>query len=297
MSKLITRLAPRIALLALLPLALAGCFRVDLGITVNDDGSGTMTMLVAFDESLLSLMQGLGDTTDSAGGTADGDSAPVDPLAMLGGIDPSELPPGVTVEPYQEDEFVGATFTFSFAATDDVAAAIEDAFAATDAGSPFGGEGGAPLEGLILRKEDDGGWLFEAAVPSPAAGQDGLDASMAALLLGDASFSVRIRLPGEVVETNADERGADGELIWHIDPAGDDRALMARTRPASGGSNALLVGGAVLATVLIVGGLGYWVRRRASASASAPSGAGAGAAGGAAEGDPSPRPTPPPPPA
>lgn len=267
MAKTIRRLAPRLAMLALLPLALAGCFRVDLGIAVNDDGSGTMRMLVAFDQNLLGLIQGLGDSTNGDG-SADGEAAsPPDPFDLLGGLDPADLPPDVSIEPYQEDEFVGATIAFEFAATDDVAAAIEDALAATAAGSPFGNDTSAPLEGLILRKEEDGGWRFEASVPSPTAGEDGLDASMAALLLGNASFTVRMRLPGEVVETNADERGADGELIWHIDPQGDDRMLTARTQPGGGGPHALVVGGAALATVLAVVALGYWVRRRTAAPA------------------------------
>lgn len=258
MSKMLTRVAPRLAALALLPLVLAGCFRIDLAINVNDDGSGAMTMLVAFDQSLMSLMQGL---SDDSGGADD-----VDPLEMLGGIDPEELPPGVTVEPYTEDDFVGARITFPFAATDDVAAALDEAFAASGGSGPLADASGAPLEGLILRKEDDDGWHFEAAVGAPMADQEDVDASMAALLLQDASFTVRLRLPGEVVETNADEQSSDGELIWHIDPAGDERTLLARTQPESGGTSALLIGGAALATILVVGGLGYWVRRRAAAS-------------------------------
>ena len=85
MSNAVIRIARRLALLAVLPLVLTACFRVDLAIAVNEDGSGTMNMLVAFDESLLGLMQGTSDSTGSDG-SADATATPTDPLDLLGGI-------------------------------------------------------------------------------------------------------------------------------------------------------------------------------------------------------------------
>jgi len=248
MLSIIRRFVPRLLVLAALPLLLAGCFRVDIAIHVEEDGSGSVAMLLAVEESMLAFLQ-------SQGGS---DSSPLD---LLSDLDTATLPPGVTAEPYSEDGFTGARITIPFAAGDDVAATLDEAFSAI--GGADAADSPAPLEDFVLRREPDDGWRFEASVSSPTGGDTaGIDASAARLLLGDASFAVRVLLPGEVVETNADETTADGELIWNIDPLGDARTLSAVTRPAGGaGPSALLLGGLALATVLAVGGIGLYVRR------------------------------------
>ena len=251
MLSVLTRFVPRLLVLAVLPLVLAGCFRVDISIHVEEDGSGTVAMLLAVDESMLTFLQ-------SQGGS---DSSPLD---LLTDLDTATLPPGVTVEPYSEDGFSGARITIPFAAGDDVAATLDAAFAAM--GGADAADGPVPLEDFVLRRESDDGWRFEATVSSPTGGETGgVDASAARFLLGNASFAVRVLLPGEVVETNADEQTADGELIWNIDPLGDRRTLSALTRPAGGGGpNALLLDGLALVTILAVGGIGLYVRRGAT---------------------------------
>lgn len=73
-------------------------------------------------------------------------------------------------------------------------------------GAASGGDGGLagggpPFEELTLQRDDAGEWRFAAR-----------------LLTRNASFNVRLRLPGGVVDTNADELRTDGELLWRLDP-------------------------------------------------------------------------------
>ena len=69
-------------LLALCALVLSGCIRVQLTFTVHDDGSGTVGMLMAVDETLLALT---GESADDILGEA------------------GDLPDGAVVEAYEED--------------------------------------------------------------------------------------------------------------------------------------------------------------------------------------------------
>jgi hypothetical protein len=259
------RLVPLLALTVIV----AGCVRVDLAIKVQDDGSGTLSMLAAVNSQLLSLVQSAGESAAN----------PFDQLTQ----DSSALPPGAKVEPYSQDGYVGARMTFPFAAGDDVAQTLATTFAqlatgvAGDLGTAtpgsgsanplaglLGGSGGnGPLQDFVLRKQSDGGWKFEATVPTQMASGDtvGIDPSMLKSLFKDASFTVRLTLPGHIVETNADQR-VGNELTWNIDPLGDARTLTALSAPGGGGANAANVAALVALTAVIVGGLAWFARRR-----------------------------------
>lgn len=266
------RLVPLLALAVIL----AGCIRVDLAINVHNDGSGTLSMLAAVDEQLLSLVQQSGQSA----------SNPFDQLTQ----DPSQLPPGAKVEPYSQDGFVGARLTFPFNAGDDVAKTLEQTFAdiagsATSNGSgaatpgagaadgsaannPLAGllggaDGSGPLQNFVLRKESGGGWRFEATVPTqvPSSAATGIDPAMLKSLFKDASFTVRLTLPGHIVETNADQRNGN-ELTWNIDPTGGARALTALSAPGGGNANPAAIAGLLALTAVLVGGGAWFARRR-----------------------------------
>ncbi len=258
MRKLLLRLAP---LLALVVLA-TGCVRVDLAIAVHDDGSGTLSMLMAIDQQLLALTQQSGQ-------------AAANPFDQLEQTPPSQLPPGAKVEPYQQDGFVGARLTFPFAAGDDVATTLDQTFADVAASaaadvSPaptpgpsdsFQQPGTSPLQDFTLRRQSNGGWRFQATVPSqiPAA-DSGIDPATVKTLFKDASFTVHLALPGHVTQTNADEQHGN-ELTWNIDPLGDARTLTAESAPGGGAPTAFNVAGLVVASLALVGGA-LWVARR-----------------------------------
>lgn len=86
---------------------------------------------------------------------------------------------------------------------------------------------------------------------------------LATLLLEDAWFRVRIKLPGELAEHNAD-RIEDGELVWELDLlATEDRQLMARSVPEGGfpiGPIVVMVAGVVVLAAFV--SLAYVRRRR-----------------------------------
>jgi hypothetical protein len=245
------------ASLPVLALVLTGCFRIELGIELNDDGSGRMSLLAAVDTS---LAEQFGD----AGGEL---ANPFDEIEV------DDLPSGATVEPYQDGDFEGVRVTVPFEAGDDVASTVERLFADLDDGDDgLTGEDGG-FERFVLERDGDG-WRFDAELSGTSADLGGSDdafgAAFAQALLGDASFLIRLKLPGDVVEHNADEVGPDGELIWEIDlfEAGN-RELSARSEPGSGGGSS----GTVIAVVVVVGllalagGGAYYLSRRRPAAA------------------------------
>jgi hypothetical protein len=87
------RTAGRIAAAATLTLLLAGCVRVDMDLEVAEDDTVSGSAVLAMDEGVLSL----------SGQSAD---------ELFRQMPVSDLPPGTSVDPYEEDGFVGQEFTF-----------------------------------------------------------------------------------------------------------------------------------------------------------------------------------------
>lgn len=192
-----------VLLLAALAVALTGCLRVQLTFTVHDDGSGVVSTLFAVEETLLALT---GESADD----------------ILG--DAGDLPAGAVVEAYEEDGFVGQSLTVSVPDMTRAAEFLGGVEAAADS-----------ADELSFVREGEG-WRFTMAIPSgeELAG-DGDDTDLAGALGDDAFFRVRVALPGEVVEHNAD-RVEDGMLVWEIDwTSSEPRTLSAVSQPGSGG--------------------------------------------------------------
>ena len=192
-----------VLLLAALAVALTGCLRVQLTFTVHDDGSGVVGTLFAVEETLLALT---GESADD----------------ILG--DTGDLPAGGVIEAYEEDGFVGQSLTVSVPDMTRAAEFLGGVEAAADS-----------ADELSFVREGEG-WRFTMAIPSgeELAG-DGGDTDLAGALGDDAFFRVRVALPGEVVEHNAD-RVEDGMLVWEIDwTSSEPRTLSAVSQPGSGG--------------------------------------------------------------
>ena len=248
-------------LLALLTsvVVLTGCIRVELGIRLNDDGSGDISILSALNTEAMSALGGdLGAETGNP----------------LGDLDGADLPPGAAVEEYDEDGFVGVRATFPFAAGDDVKDTIDALL--SDAGDGLSGEP-AGLDGLFERfdlRRDGSGWRFDAVVPplNPEApsggGGSALGGEFAELLLEDASFTIRLELPGDVVEHNADDVDG-GALVWSLDFFSDQpRNLTALTGGGgSGGATTTVI--AVVVVVLLAAAAIVWFRSRTRSPADA----------------------------
>jgi hypothetical protein len=210
---------------------------------VHDDGRGILHLLLAFDRELL----------EEVAGAADAEA-----LAARGGIDPAALPEDATYEPIETDEEVGARVTLPFEAAEEVAPAIDAAYASL--GSEIGALAGVvgPFESFRIEGDQDG-WRFEAqTVPGEAPDE------LTAVLLSEASFTFRLRMPGELVAHNAD-RLEDGVLGWDLPLTGEgSRSLRAASRFDDGGWPPLA--GVIAAAAAIVVGIGtalYLMRPRA----------------------------------
>ena len=221
---------------------------------MNDDGSGTLSILSALDAEAL---------------RAFGEDGGAEIESPFSNLDAAALTPGATVEAYDEDGFIGVRVSVPFAAGDDVPDAIEAVLSDAGAGELAG------TAGLFERFDlyrDGGGWRFDAVVSplnqealSGGAG-DALGVAVAAQLLEDASFTIRIELPGDVEEHNADVVDG-GALVWILDLFSDQpRDLMARTGGGGGGSAITIVIAVVVITLVAAAAIVWFRSRRRSAA-------------------------------
>ncbi|MDE2990073.1 MAG: hypothetical protein OXU21_03260 [Chloroflexota bacterium] len=219
------RRLPVALLTALCAIVLTGCIRVEMSFTVDEDGSGAVEMVVAVDESLLTAA----------------DESPDD---MLGDVD--DLPPGAVVDAYREDGFVGQRITVPVADMELAAESLGGADDMTDA-VDFG----------FVREGD--GWRFTMDAPplgEELAGENGdFTAGMTAAIVNTAEFRVRVSLPGEITEHNAD-RIENGVLVWELDFLDTEpRTLSARSQAAGVGPVVVVVAGGAAAALAVLAAL------------------------------------------
>ncbi len=237
------RRLPVALLTALCAFVLTGCVRIEMTFTVDEDGSGTAAVLMAIDESLLALS---------------GESA----ADLFGDIDEEidDRPPGAVVDEYRAEGFVGQRMSVP----------VPDM---TDNQLVAGWLGGVDERADVL---DDGvgfvregdGWRFTMAIPplgQELAGENGdFTAGLAATMLDNAIFRVRVSLPGEIREHNAD-RIENGVLVWDLDlMGGEPRRLSARSELAgvSPAIVAVAIGAGVAVVVLAAAAARSAVRAR-----------------------------------
>src|SRR5690606_8843488 len=101
-------------LLVVLAVALSGCYRSDTSIEVNDDGSGTFTMIAAIDREAFGQLGGLGMLEDESGDAVDENADPCEQVQADADSSADELPPGTTVEAYEDGNFCGVTISTEF---------------------------------------------------------------------------------------------------------------------------------------------------------------------------------------
>jgi len=238
----------------LLALALSACtIRFDVGMSVNEDESGTFTLFMGFDEEFQQLdEQSGGDDLDFT-------------------QDLSDVPEGWTVEEVIEDGFEGVRISTDFTSFDDLQTRLEELGenADTGVGTDF-------LSGFELTREGDE-FRFKVDVT-------GLDDELAGAL-GDSGsedlfsgvdpstfledlFEIRFKLtlPGEIGANNADE--VDGNtLIWNVGLS-DDGGTYEAVSSVGGGNSALILGAAAVAAVAVLGvGVAVSKRRKSDAAA------------------------------
>ena len=289
------RLAPaliRLTLTTTLLVLSTACLRVETSVEVEDDGSGTVTLVQAIDASAIKSFadqfgQSLGATPTSSSSSA--------PLFNEKDIDRSKLPPGTKVEAYKDGSFEGVKLTSSFQKPEEALATLNrltsslsgQTSSLSSLGGPSSGGGrpgatpapastAAPSSGTADNgfrrfniEKRDGGWSFDAVVEPFAPSDPAADAMTQALfasVLKDASVTVKVKLPGNVVQTNADSvKGS--EMTWNLPlTLAQPKTLSAKTAGSGGidgdGGFPILIVVIVLVAVAAVAGLYLLSRRR-----------------------------------
>jgi hypothetical protein len=281
------RIARAVSMLFVAALILTGCYRSDVQVVVNDDGSGTISAVFAVNPKAYA------DLAKQFGGASGAEGLGDDPCKELrDDAQSGDLPNGSRVDQYKDGDFCGVKLTAPFKAGDDVTQSISEALG----GVENAGSGG--FDSFTIQKSGNG-WKFEAKPSAAAAGSTaGLDTSTFRQFFNGASSVVRIKLPGRQVENNADRIDGDGTMIWNLDLFGDTRTLSARTEPGEpirnqvktdagkkvagalggssatgsassddgGGSKTWLIIVAVLVVLAAIGGYFLWKRNKVQAA-------------------------------
>lgn len=189
---------------------LTGCrLDSDVEVQLEGDGGGTLTVTLAADQELR-------DRATAAG---------ADPLATLRRT--GEQLPGWRVVTRDEDAGDGAvTLGTTFSDPDELARVSGD-FADAVAGPEL-----RPLGPLRVELTDDTVELRGAAGLQPTAQVTDLGVAPARaerVLAAAVGYTVSVGLPGEVLDTNADDRTSDTSVRWTI-TAGQERQLYVRAQ-------------------------------------------------------------------
>jgi hypothetical protein len=242
----------RIFPLVLLALALSACtIRVDVGVNVKDDESGTFSAFIGLDQQLQEALAQSGAE----------DTNIVDQLT-------SQVPEGFTVEKDSVDGFDGARISTDFSSFADLNNRLQQQ--ADSVGTNLVTDFGLTHEGNEFHFSADLGALdqgFTSALSGAAGGDlpSGVDPSMLSDL-----FDIRFQLtlPGKITDNNADS--IDGNtLTWNL-ALDDQRSTLMAVSTTAGSSSAIVIGGvAVVAALLLGGGVAMSRRKKKKAAVDA----------------------------
>ena len=263
------RTVARIAGLGLLAMLLSACLKLDMDLQVSADNTISGSMIFGVDKQLLEL----------TGGSVEDFLGTDSPL-------PSDAE-GVTVEPFEDDEFIGQRFVFDSVPLETLSSGTPDELRITREGDTFTVTGALDLSS----------GLSGATGATGATGFPGAEE-----FLQGADLKVRITFPGQVTDTNGE---VDGNSVTWVPVVGERLELRATASaiPSGGDSNLtmLLIIAAVIVALAIVVGIVVAQRRNRPAPAASGFGGSAGAppsvgAPPMGAGEPGPPPPPPPPP-
>jgi hypothetical protein len=305
---------PRKGLLALFAALLVfstACVKSDLGVTVKDDGSGTIQLIAAVDvKAFNDAMKQFGDML---GGSSSGNATPTSPTDVFDPkeVDMSKLPPGSKVDAYKEGNFEGLKVTMPFAKPEDImptlgklnesladsgslnlgsgpssprptprpGTTVTPARPPTPARSSSSSNSPADLfEKFTLVKTSDG-WKFDATTKpvSSDVGGDPMTAALMGAILKDASASFSLQMPGKITQDNADSK-KDGVMKWNLPIASAQAKTLSATTVGSGlsgggddGGFPILIVLGAIAVVAVIGGLYYMSKQRQASPPAPPS--------------------------
>ena len=184
-----------VALAAALVGLLAGCFKVDLQLTVTEDEMASGVLIAAISDA----------TAESLG------MDPADLWSQASSELDDDLPTGATVEPFAEGGFTGSRFTIPASPL----GSMENSVGTDDLRIVRDGDQYVVSGGFDLRDEPD---------PDDTADPGDLD-DLPLGMLESMEFDISVTFPGEVIETNGT---ADGNTARWQPKVGERNELTAR---------------------------------------------------------------------
>lgn len=216
-----------LALGGMLAVALTGCMKLDMNLELQSDDTIDGTMVVAVSRELAEL----------SGTDPEELSEQLREEALSG----DDMPEGSTVEPYEDEDFIGSEVTFDGAPLD-----------------AFGGED----QTLSIRRDGDE-FVVAGSMDLSTASTEGLD------LTQGVDVKIAISFPGAVAEHDGE---LDGTTVTWIAEPGEVTPINARGAAEAGALGALagsllyvVIGAVVLVVVLVVVLLVVRSRRRSAA--------------------------------
>jgi hypothetical protein len=226
-----TRRLGRLLGSATLALLLAGCFKVNMDMEVATDNTVSGSAVIAVDESLIELS---GQNVDD----------------LFAEMDLSELPPGSTAEPYEEDGFVGQEISF-----DEVPL---DVFTGNQA---LGGSGtGEELN--IVRRGDE----FHVTGAFDMSGEEFTGTEIPQQFMDTFEFRISITFPGEVISASGE---IDGNTVTWEPQIGQNTRVEAVASAIPSSSSPILMIVLIAAGALVLGAVAFFLTHRKAAAAPA----------------------------
>ncbi len=300
----------RFAIVLVALVLLSACkIRFEVETVIEEDGSGTISVAMGFDddfrEAIESFSQGFegsfgGDPFGEMGGDPFGETGgdelvPTDPLEDL----EASAPEGWSAERFREGDVEGVRISRAFEDLEELREALRESqqFGGGAGGGELAPGGGSPgeLDDVVIERDGDIftfrmefegaggdleelGELGELGGPEGPEGIEGLEGleGFGGDFFGDLGeleleLELRVELPGEVQEHNAD-RVEGGALVWELDESSQARTISAVSDASRspGGDDFPVVPVAAAAAVLVVAVGGFALARRRPADAGPP---------------------------
>ncbi|MFD5333927.1 LppM family (lipo)protein [Cellulosimicrobium cellulans] len=201
------------ALFATLALFLAGCMRMDMALTLNEDDTFDGSVVMAFSDELA-------------------ESANMDPQEMwdsMGSEMESELPEGATQEPYAQDGYTGTKITYTDQPISQLSSAGADSISVTREGDEFVVSGSMDMTGEEF---------------NPDTG-DATSDQLTQQMMDSLDIKISVTFPGEVAESNGE---IDGNTVTWTPVVGETNEMTARGSAVAGGAAGTDDGGSDEAT-------------------------------------------------
>jgi hypothetical protein len=219
------RVAGRLLALGAMALLLAGCFKVNMDVEVTPENTVSGTAIIAVDASILQLT---GQNADQ----------------LLEDMDlSSDLPAGASVDPYEEDGFVGQEITFAEVSLEDF----------RGNGTLSGSGTGDELD--IVRRGDE----FHVSGAIDMSGQEFTGTEIPEGFLDNFEFRISITFPGEVTSATGD---IEGNTVTWEPKIGESTRVEAVASAIPSETSPLLLILLIAAGALVLGAVVYLLTHR-----------------------------------